>query len=138
MKRGAIAVIIAAAMLILLFFGGFFTGAPELAYDVEPTDAVFNDTHRAVTYTLRVIVANTGEIAASGVVVTVPVTTPAGAPGWTQESLVVELGRIGPGEARTATGEVTLYPDNETYLLLKNGTMPRTGTVIGTYHIEWF
>jgi len=138
MKPGIIAVIIAAAALIVLFYGGYLTGEPDLAYEAVPTDVVYDDDNRSATYTLRVIVANNGEIAASGVIVTVPVTTPAGAPGWTQASLVLDLGRIGAKEAVTATGEVTLYPDNETYALLKNGTMPRTGTVIGTYHVEWF
>jgi hypothetical protein len=138
MKRGAIAVIITAAMLIFLFYGGYLTGEPDLAYEAVPIDAAYDDENHSVTYTLRVIVANNGEIAASGVVVTVPVTTPFGAPEWTQASLVLELGKVGPKEAVTATGEVTLYPDSETYALLKNGTMPRTGTVIGTYQVEWF
>lgn len=138
MKRGAIAVIFAATMLIFLFFGGYLTGEPDLAYEAAPVGAVYDDKNCSVTYNLRVIVANNGDIAASGVIVTVPVTTPAGAPGWTQASLVLDLGRIGPKEAVTATGEVTLYPDSETYALLKNGTMPRTGTVIGTYRLEWF
>ena len=138
MKGGAIAVLIAAAMLIFLFYGGYLTGEPDLAYEAVPIHATYDDGNRSATYTVRVIVANNGEIAASGVVVTVPVTTPAGAPGWTQESLVLDLGRIGAKEAVTATGNVTLHPDNETYALLKNGTMPRTGTVIGTYRVEWF
>ncbi len=138
MKGGIIAVIIAATMLIFLFHGGYLTGEPDLAYEAATIHAMYDDENRSATYTVRVIVANSGEIAASGVVVTVPVTTPVGASEWTQASLVLDLGRIGPKEAVSATGEVTLYPDSETYALLKNGTMPRTGTVIGTYQVEWF
>ena len=128
-------IIVASFLILLAIFGE--PGAPSLSYAAETALTATDRANHTLTYTVTLTVTNTGTAAADNTVVTVYMTTPAGAPEWHQTEVTVPVGRIAAGETVVFTDVAVLSVGGETWPLLADGIPPET-TIVGTYTDAFF
>lgn len=128
-------IIVASFLILLAVFGE--PGAPSLSYAAETTLPATDPGNHTLTYTVTLTVANTGTAIADNTMVTVYLTTPAGAPQWQQTEVIFPAERIAAGETVVLTDEAVLRVGGETWALLADGTPPDV-TIVGTYTDAFF